>query len=125
LPQSVSLLRFNSRGASFGKRRDFALRAARFNTQRRLLVFSSVDKNVKVAHYAYGLGLPSGFYVRRTSAPAKKFATRIVLPRRVKTNEFLLSTVHKAVATVSIHRLFQVCLFLAHELLNLDQLKDE
>jgi hypothetical protein len=105
-------LKFNSQGASFGKRRDFALRATRFNTERRLLVFSSVDKNVKIAHYTYGLGLPSGFYVRRTSAPAKKFATRIVLTRRVKTNEFLLSTFHQAVATVSIRRWFQVCLFL-------------
>jgi hypothetical protein len=100
LPQSVSLLEFNSRGASFGKRRDFALRATRFNTERRLLVFSSVDKNVKIAHYTYGLGLPSGFYVRRTSAPAKKFATRIVLPRRVKTNEFFLSTVHESIVTL-------------------------
>ena len=35
------------------------------------------------------------FYVRRTSTPAKKFATRIVLTRRVKTNESLLSTVTK------------------------------
>jgi hypothetical protein len=86
-----------------------------FNRVAGFLIFSSVDKNVKVAHYACGLGLPSGFYVRRTSAPAKKFATRIVLPRRVKTNEFLLSTVQEAVATVSIHRLFQVCLLPARD----------